>query len=166
MPVKLDVSGAVNATSFVGNGTIPVGGIIMWSGTVANIPTSWALCNGSNGTPDLRGRFVVGASAGAGTGGYAVAASGGSATASLVDHRHVYAMDDNTPGISAIDNYAGTNIGAGGAQGGDTLKRYNTSKPKKNTGAAFSEADVTVVPEINTANLPPYYALAFIMRTT
>jgi len=33
---------------------IPVGGIIMWSGTIANIPSGWALCNGSNGTPDLR----------------------------------------------------------------------------------------------------------------
>lgn len=43
----------VTATTFIGAGTIPVGGIIMWSGTVANIPTGWALCNGSNATPDL-----------------------------------------------------------------------------------------------------------------
>jgi microcystin-dependent protein len=46
----------------VGYGTIPLGGIIMWSGTT--IPDGWALCNGqlSNGytTPDLRGRFIVG----------------------------------------------------------------------------------------------------------
>jgi len=38
------------------------GGIIMWSGTIASIPAGYYLCNGSNGTPDLRDRFVVGAS--------------------------------------------------------------------------------------------------------
>lgn len=43
------------------NGIIPVGGIIMWSGTVATIPTNWQLCDGTNGTPDLRDRFIVGA---------------------------------------------------------------------------------------------------------
>jgi hypothetical protein len=42
-------------------GNIPVGGIILWHGSSGNIPSGWALCNGSNGTPDLRNRFVVGA---------------------------------------------------------------------------------------------------------
>ncbi|MCG8699074.1 MAG: phage tail protein [Bacteroidales bacterium] len=51
---------ALEAKEFVGHGTVPVGGIIMWSGQENKIPEGWALCNGSNGTPDLRGRFVVG----------------------------------------------------------------------------------------------------------
>lgn len=59
---ELDVNGTVTATTFNGFGTIPLGGIIMWSGTV--IPTGWALCNGQTAsgyqTPDLRGRFIVG----------------------------------------------------------------------------------------------------------
>lgn len=38
----------------------PVGGIIMWGGNVSEIPTGWSLCDGTNGTPDLRSRFVVG----------------------------------------------------------------------------------------------------------
>lgn len=38
----------------------PRGGIIMWSGAVNSIPDGWSLCNGSSGTPDLRGRFIVG----------------------------------------------------------------------------------------------------------
>jgi hypothetical protein len=42
-------------------GVVPVGGIILWSGTIASIPTNWALCNGAGGTPDLRDKFVVGA---------------------------------------------------------------------------------------------------------
>ena len=41
--------------------TVPTGAIMMWSGTIANIPTGWALCNGQNGTPNLQGRFIVGA---------------------------------------------------------------------------------------------------------
>lgn len=39
---------------------VPVGGIILWAGTEANVPEGWFLCNGSNNTPDLRDRFVVG----------------------------------------------------------------------------------------------------------
>ena len=39
----------------------PPGGIILWSGTIASIPSGWVLCNGSNGTPDLTDRFVIGA---------------------------------------------------------------------------------------------------------
>ena len=34
--------------------------VTMWSGTINNIPFGWALCDGTNGTPDLRGRFVLG----------------------------------------------------------------------------------------------------------
>jgi len=59
---KLHVGGKVKATEFIGNGTTPIGGIIMWSGSTA--PVGWALCNGGkvNGykTPNLKGRFVVG----------------------------------------------------------------------------------------------------------
>jgi len=43
-------------------GVIPRGGIIIWSGSIASIPAGWALCDGTNGTPDLQNRFVVGAS--------------------------------------------------------------------------------------------------------
>lgn len=52
---NISVTGAIN-----GIGTIPEGGIIMWSGNVSDIPTGWVLCNGQNGTPNLSGRFVLG----------------------------------------------------------------------------------------------------------
>lgn len=55
---------------------VPSGLIAMWSGLVANIPSGWTLCNGLNGTPDLRDRFIVGAG-----NSYAVGAQGGSVTA-------------------------------------------------------------------------------------
>ncbi len=35
--------------------------IVLWSGAVVDIPAGWALCDGNNGTPDLRDRFVIGA---------------------------------------------------------------------------------------------------------
>jgi len=52
---------------------IPSGGIIIWSGAANAIPSGWYLCNGSNSTPDLRNRFVIGAGST-----YSVAATGGS----------------------------------------------------------------------------------------
>lgn len=62
--------------------SVPAGAIIMWSGSIGSIPTGYVICNGSNGTPDLRDRFVVGAGntyAVGNTGGFtsAVAGSGG-----------------------------------------------------------------------------------------
>ena len=42
-----------------GDSAVMVGMIVMWSGAVADIPSGWALCNGQNGTPDLRDRFIV-----------------------------------------------------------------------------------------------------------
>lgn len=37
--------------------------IAIWSGAIADIPAGWQICDGTNGTPDLRDRFVVGAGA-------------------------------------------------------------------------------------------------------
>ena len=39
---------------------LPKGAVIMWHGEVNDIPDGWAICNGENGTPDLRNRFIVG----------------------------------------------------------------------------------------------------------
>lgn len=54
-------------------GIIPIGGIIMWSGAQNAIPQYWQLCDGTNGAPDLRDRFIVGAG-----NNYTVGATGGS----------------------------------------------------------------------------------------
>lgn len=58
--------------------TLPSGIILLWSGQTTNIPSGWTLCDGSNGTPDLRNRFIVGAGST-----YTVGATGGSNTVAL-----------------------------------------------------------------------------------
>ena len=96
---KLDGLTATTAqmnTLATGGGVIPSGGIIMWSGAVSAIPTGWVLCNGSNSTPDLRNRFVVGAGSS-----YAVNATGGAdsvtlSTANMPAHSHSFSGSGTT----------------------------------------------------------------------
>lgn len=58
------VSAVITSVQNLGgsNDGLPVGTIVMWSGTVYNVPDKWHVCDGTNGTPDLRGRFVLGVS--------------------------------------------------------------------------------------------------------
>ena len=77
----LKVDGTITATDISGGGLIPSGLISMWSGTIANIPSGWVLCDGTNNTPDLSGRFVVGYS---GSGNYSsIGNTGGSDSRAL-----------------------------------------------------------------------------------
>jgi microcystin-dependent protein len=144
--------------------SFPTGGIILWSGSVASIPSGWALCNGSNGTPDLRNRFVVGAGST-----YAVDATGGSADAIVVSHTHTATSTSTVtdPGHShntTLHNgtinfgnfYSGapqTDSGAGSTGTATTGVTVATSTSVASTGSSGTNA-----------NLPPYYALAYIIK--
>ena len=110
------MSGSVTASS----ADVPVGGIIMWSGTLASIPSGWKLCDGTSGTPDLRDKFIYGWSAGVDPGG-----TGGATT-----HTH----DAHTEATVA---------GIGG-------------------GSGLLTGPVT---HAVANHLPPYYKLAFIMKS-
>ena len=83
--------------------TIPVGVITMWSGSIATIPFGWLLCNGSNGTPDLRNRFIVGAG-----NSYNVGATGGSADAALVSHTHSFSGSGSGSGSATTSSSLGS----------------------------------------------------------
>jgi microcystin-dependent protein len=72
-----DSSTAVATTAYV-HAYLPTGIIVMWNSTAASIPTGWQLCDGSNGTPDLRGQFIVGAG-----GSYTPGDTGGAASVTL-----------------------------------------------------------------------------------
>lgn len=50
----------VTATQINGGSMVPIGAIILWSGTVIALPINWKICDGTNGTPDLRGKFIRG----------------------------------------------------------------------------------------------------------
>lgn len=143
---------------------VPIGGIIMWSGTIANIPDGWELCDGDNGTPDLTNRFVIGAITdivgearttveGGST------KTGGSADAVVVSHTHTI----NDPGHSHDITRRWTpgstepaNLGDGN-DGGNMNSTARTST--ESTGITIN----TEGESGTNKNLPPYYALAFIM---
>ena len=155
---NLLVAGVSTATRFVGNGTIPIGGIIMWSGSVASIPTGWALCNGSSGTPDLRNKFIAGAGSG-----YAAGAQGGSADAIVVSHTHPLTGGSVTGTFVTDVTLSTTSVVKAGAQGSTVIDSVSRSLT---TGSpVYTNPTVGVGGSSGTnANLPPYYALAFIMR--
>jgi hypothetical protein len=142
----------------------PVGGIILWSGSVASIPSGWALCNGSNGTPDLRNRFVVGAGST-----YAVDATGGSADAIVVSHTHTATVTD--PGHlhrqTRNDTAAGQEQAVTGPTTGNAYATATGNGVAVNTQTATTGISVTNASAGSSgtnANLPPYYALAYIMK--
>ena len=76
---------------------IPTGLICLWSGAADALPAGWALCNGSNGTPDLRGRFLVGAG-----GSYAVGDTGGNWVEDLWAYEKDGSTHDNRPPYYAL----------------------------------------------------------------
>jgi len=189
--LKLDSSfgsaGQVLVSS--GSSTTPTWGdafvtgmIMLWSGSTGTIPSGWALCNGSNGTPNLRNRFVVGAGST-----YAVNATGGSANATLVSHNHTASTSVATKtGL----NGTLTLLNRGGSSGASSLMANSSGSIVRNNstgsygagwqgegGSNSSTATLTLnhnhsaSTSVNSAgssatnaNLPPYYALAYIMR--
>ena len=153
----------IATTAFVATAiaaAIPSGGIIIWSGSVASVPSGWYLCNGSNGTPDLRDRFVVGAGST-----YAVAATGGSANAIVVSHTHTATTDTAAAHTHAVPTNSVTGPGNNG--GGRFVNGDNAGSNVNTTSGGAHSHSVTVSTEGSSgtnANLPPYYALAYIMK--
>lgn len=139
------------------------GMIMLWSGSVASIPSGWALCNGSNGTPDLRNRFVVGAGST-----YAVAATGGSADAIVVSHTHTAASSSSVtdPGHGHTYGRASGIFGNGFAFQDGSLNGtgYTTNTAVTGVTVATSTTVNSTGSSGTNANLPPYYALAYIMK--
>ena len=119
---------------------VPVGSIMMWGGSVANIPSRWKLCDGQNSTPDLRGKFVLGAG-----GSYSVGAFGGEETHTLT----INEMPSHTHMLSDYLQWAGTNGPAWDGTRGITTKE---------TSAVGGNGAHN--------NMPPYYALCYIMRVS
>lgn len=177
------------SSTITGYGTIPVGGIIMWSGST--VPTGWALCDGttSNGqvTPDLRGRFIVGSGTptASGLSSRTIGTTGGFESYNLTvsqlpAHNHTFTATAQSAGAHTHgykDIYHSENNGPvkpGGSQNfkgsGDTdddNEAYEFSRTTDSDGAhthTVSGTTDSTGSGASVANLPPFYALAFIMR--
>lgn len=153
---NLSASGTLTAgtttlgTTTLGNTTIngtfniiPRGVIVMWNGST--VPAGWALCNGQNGTPNLKDRFVLS------SGSQSVNTLGGAATvklsvANLPAHSHGFGVG----GGNGNENSGETGIADGWS------KSYSSAKFKNKTTETGSGAEFGI--------LPPYYVLAFIMK--
>ena len=173
-------------TTFV-HKVLPYGTILMWSGTVANIPTGWQLCDGSNSTPDLRDKFIIGVSADTGsTATTNITGSptfqGGTKDAIVVDHSHTSTATN--PGNFITGSVDSLTQGGGGSVFNNATGVFSLSgstptaalsynpgglQPTLNISAGDHTHSITVNSTGTTGtnqNLPPYYALAYIMKMT
>lgn len=149
---------------------IPVGLIAMWSGASTAIPAGWALCDGSNGTPDLRNRFVIGA-----TSTYAVGASGGAtsfslAEANLPSHTHPFSGTTASNGDHSHTISGWNHDSTGGARpnyfdpiSGDTTRTLTTNTTGAHTHTVSGTTDATGTGTA-VSFLPPYFALCYIQK--
>jgi len=181
-----DITAAVNTNIF------PTGGIIMWSGSIASIPSGWNLCDGTNSTPDLRNRFVVGAGDT-----YSPDDTGGEDSVTLTESQmpshshsgstgsagsHSHSASTGTAGnhrhLEYHYHYNGSGDGPGPASGccGGAIEHSNVytgyegdhSHSVSISSAGSHSHSVTVGDtggDASHENRPPYYALAYIMKT-
>ena len=139
------------------------GMIMLWSGAIDAVPSGWKLCNGLSGTPDLRNKFVMGAGLS-----YDVDETGGDADAVVVSHRHT-----GTTAVSGNHNHAIPHRLVQFVSSGGDIDRDNELQTKKalagqKTNDAGNHNHTFVTSTVGESgkgkNIPPYYALAYIMK--
>jgi len=150
----------VQATS---GATIPAGLISMWSGSIGSIPSGWYLCDGSNGTPNLTDRFIVGAGST-----YAVNGTGGANTVTLTTnnlpaHTHTATSTVTDPGHF---HTAGVQLGASTGQNASGAPNFinSVNTGTATTGITVATTNASTGSGTSFSILPPYYALAFIQK--
>lgn len=143
---------------------VPSGCIILWSGASGSIPSGYYLCDGSNGTPDLRNRFIVGAGDA-----YSVSQTGGSADAIVVTHTHTATSTSvvTDPGHLHAIQYAESASGEGyhGESGSTLSGTYNSQTATTGITVATTTTNANAGTSGTNANLPPYFALCYIMKS-
>ena len=195
--VSAGASGEKGVKGEAGGGA-PVGQIVAWSGSAGSLPDGYFLCDGSaisrttyaalfavvgtthgsgNGSttfniPDLRDRFVVGASNSTGDTTYpgvSPGATGGNANAVVVTHDHDADATSNVsdPGHRHSSRGFGTDDDGGDQHtgSGNNSVRNNAIEDATTGINVATNIDIDDEGESGTnKNLPPYYALAYIIQ--
>ena len=163
---------------------VPINGIIMWAGTIeqAEALPNWAICDGQNGTPDLRDKFVLGVGSTLNASTAAVDDEGGEATkllgtANLPSHTHTITDQSHTHNLNyeqkQVEDTGSAHITDIRRQGGDG-DGGATSYTNDNT-SGFMESANTGITSTNDQGgamgqsfdiIPPFFALAYIMRNS
>jgi len=154
-----NIYGIIGVAGTSSGTTIPTGIISLWYGSIGSVPVGWYLCDGANGTPDLRDRFIIGAGST-----YAVAATGGATTVTLTTGNmpaHTHTVTDPTH----FHSQGGTalNIGAGNfveSAGAGQIPYASTNTAAASTGISINTAGSGT----SFSVLNPYYALAYVMK--
>ena len=185
--------GKLDAT--LANAFVPVGGIIMWNGSIAEAEalSNWKICDGANGTPDLRDKFVlgVGSSANASTAAKGEQAGSNSITLSesqmpshnhdITDPGHAHGITDNGHthqgrGLSLNSVFGGVGITLGSGQGYTVGYRnandnFNNANTTNTTGISVNSNSAGITSQAKGSGSSidirsSYFALCYIMRVS
>ena len=147
------VSGAVVGSAVPAPGTqnnsLPIGSIVIWSGAVVSIPGGWQLCDGTNGTPDLRDRFVVGARQD--SGGVSMTNVSGSLTKIGGEAKHTLIIAEMPAHTHSYRYWPGWYL-----SGNSEYGEKGGPDDSHQTGSTGGGQPHNI--------LPPYYAVCFIMK--
>ena len=139
------------------------GMIMLWSGSTSSVPTGWALCDGTGGTPDLRNRFVVGAG-----NTYNVDSTGGYKDSIIPSHNHTGSTSTTGNHSHTLPHYLVQAVGGTGDIDRDNeyqqWKALSGQSTRATGNHSHSFTTSTVGESGANKNLPPYYALAYIMK--
>ena len=144
---------------------VPVGAIMMWAGSAAELPDGYALCNGQNGTPDLRSRFVVGLNPSDGD--YdTIGKTGGAKTVTLTEAQMPSHSHGGTTSLDGNHTHSYSKASTIGRRGKDngSFDYGSVSSAATSTAGAHTHTFTTGAKGGGQAheNRPPYYVLAFI----
>lgn len=142
--------GVVLGPKTTGGSFFPIGAIVMWSGEAATIPEGWALCDGSNGTPDLRERFLYGKGSN-----LTVGQTGGAVTVTLTENELPSHAHNLTYDIAPDRNVDLFWLSRGSENDDERTWRSDTTRQTTTNSMPATEPH---------ENRPPYYALCFIQR--
>lgn len=158
---KIEGSVSWNYLTDIPNSLIPTGVILMWSGSTGNIPSGWIICDGANGTPDLRDRFIVGAG-----GGYIPGNTGGQNYVTLTEGQmpsHNHPISDPGHRHYYTDQYRYDNV----HKKSGPYQELPRSTKIEGKYTNYSSTGISILNSGNNEgheNRPPYYALCYIMK--